>query len=88
MSETAERVRNSRKVLGHVAHKRGTPMEDELPVHEGEHYTVLAHTLWADYHVPTVVEWVHGATDSFTDLQESLDNQHRAQIKAHKQAKP
>lgn len=78
MSDTGERVRTSRDVLGYVTHKTGTPQESELPVQEGTHYTVLASTLWGDYHVPTVVRWTHGATDSFTDRAESLENREQA----------
>ena len=44
------------------------------PVREGVHYTVLASTMWGDYHQPTVVRWEHGPTDSFQDLEESLAN--------------
>lgn len=75
---TRQRVQNSREVLGYAAHKRGTPQEDELPVQEGSHYTVLAHTDWGDYFVPTIAEWAHGETDSFESLEASLENRKRA----------
>jgi len=85
-TELRRRVQVSKEAIGHP-HNIGlanSSMEgseearEKLPVVEGIHYEVLASSMWADYHTPTVVRWVHGPTDDFTDKRESMENQERA----------
>lgn len=84
--ELRRRVKNSKKAIGHphnigMANSDGPNAEQarsQLPVLEGTHYEVLAYSMWADYHTPTVVKWAHGETDDFTNRRESMENQERA----------
>jgi hypothetical protein len=80
-ADVAARVDVATDVLGHPHYMAGYSeelMDEHLPVREGTHYTVLASTLWGDYFVPTVVEWAHGAVDSFADRGRSLRHRERA----------
>jgi len=43
---------------------------------EGEHYTVIAYTDWADVFVPTLIRWDNGTVDNLSDRQESIENAH------------
>ena len=69
--DVGERINVSYDVLGH-------PQQASRPVEESKHYTVLAYTDWADTMVPTVIQWNHGAVDSFTDPRKSQENQRKA----------
>lgn len=85
-TETGRRVKVSKTVIGHphnIGHAKSNTegaeqAREKLPVIEGTHYEVLAHTTWADYFVPTIIKWAHGATDNFTDREKSLENRERA----------
>lgn len=89
MSETDKtrlRVKNSKAVLGsphditwaNSDTDGAEEAKERLPVVEGEHYTVLASTMWGDYHVPTIVKWAHGETDTFTNKEKSLEHREKA----------
>lgn len=52
---------------------------------EGEHYTVLAYTDFADTFVPTIVRWKNGAVDDFTNRFFSMMN--KAESKAWPEGK-
>jgi hypothetical protein len=43
------------------------PARYDLGLKEGEHYEVLAYSLWADTFVPTIVKWKTGEVDDFSD---------------------
>ncbi|MFH2111684.1 MAG: hypothetical protein ABIJ47_10555 [Candidatus Bathyarchaeota archaeon] len=66
-----KRIDVSYDVIGH-------PQQRDKPVEEGKHYKTLAYTDWADTFVPTVIQWNHGAVDSFTDPAKSRENQRKA----------
>lgn len=88
--EIRRRVRTSIDVIGHPHNigmaKSNDPnaeqAREKLPVIEGEHYTVLAYTMWSDYHTPTVIRWTHGPTDDFSNREESLENRANAIVQA------
>jgi len=69
--DIGDRIDVSYDVLGH-------PQQREKPVEEGNHYTVLAYTDWADQFIPTVIKWNHGEIDNFTDRRLSVENRLKA----------
>lgn len=71
MGEMADRVSTAREAGMH-------PQADPWDVTEGEHYTVLAYTDWADMFVPTIVRWEGGQVDDFTDPEATRENKRRA----------
>jgi hypothetical protein len=73
--DVGTRISTSYEVLGHPQ----TPVEQKQ-VKEGVHYQVLAYSDWADQFIPTVVKWVHGTTDSFTNLEKSTRDRSIAYI--------
>lgn len=72
-NEVNERVNNSAETLGHP-HNDYDGLRHNLKAREGEDYEVLAHTDRGGYFYPTVVLWANGETDSFTDLEASIEN--------------
>jgi len=66
MKQVGGRVDTANRVLDldHMGQPRGV-------VKEGEHYSVLAYTDWADTFVPTVIKWNHGAVDDLSDRKRS-----------------
>jgi hypothetical protein len=70
MSELADRVSLARR-LGMHPHDTGDAEFERLQ--EGTHYDVVAYTDWADYFVPTVVQWAHSNhVDQLTDPERSV----------------
>lgn len=56
-------------------------------INEGEHYSVVTYTDWADYFVPTAVRWVH--TDEVDDLTDpELSRENKREAKAHVRSVP
>lgn len=70
MSNLADRVSLAKR-LGMHPHMTGDAEFAALT--EGEHYEVVAYTDWADYFVPTVVQWNGGdEVDQLTDPEASV----------------
>lgn len=82
----ADRINVSETVIGHP-HNFHESQRHKLDVHEGEHYSVIAHTDWADMFYPTVIQWISGEFDSFDDLEASQRNKEHAKrvIEAERQ---
>lgn len=72
--ELKRRIVNSKAIIGRPEDYYGPTADDEPPVSNGRHYEVLSTTAWDGFSVPTLVRWVHGPTDDFTDRMQSLDN--------------
>lgn len=71
MSELADRVSLAKR-LGMHPHLSGDAEFSRLE--EGTHYDVVAYTDWADYFVPTMVQWLHtNHVDQLTDPDRSVE---------------
>ena len=67
MKQVGDRVDTATRILDldHMGKTKGV-------VKEGEHYSVLAYTDWANKFVPTVIKWNHGAVDDLSDRKRSI----------------
>jgi len=71
MTDLADRVSLAKR-LGMHPHIGGDAEFARLQ--EGTHYDVVAYTDWADYFVPTVVQWAHrDEVDQLTDREASVE---------------
>lgn len=74
-----KRISNSAETLGHP-HNDYDGLRHNLKAREGEDYKVLASTDQGGYFYPTIVRWANGETDSFTDLEKSIENRDESKM--------